>query len=68
MKEENNRHILRKKRPRFDDVFGRAIYCNRCGHFLGYENVIQGAVAFYCRYCKDFIKIISEVEEQDVAP
>jgi len=46
-------------------IFGRPVYCNHCGHFLGYENIIEGAVAFYCRYCKDFVKFISETEEME---
>lgn len=32
----------------------RELHCTHCGRFLGYENIIEGAINILCPKCKGF--------------
>lgn len=47
-------------------VDGEPVHCPTCNHYLGHENIMVGSVAFYCRYCKDYVQIYASINEQEI--
>lgn len=53
---------MTKRKKDFD---ANPVYCPNCGHFLGYEKIVAGFVAFYCRYCKKYVQFEIEPEDEE---
>jgi len=44
------------------------IRCGKCGHFFGFEHLIQGVVFLWCKNCKDWSMVVQDFEVDLTSP